>query len=116
MTQILCTPTLPPVPQVFPKALLSATAPVIDFIDVFSGVFEFNSTDIFANQAPFDFDVSVKDLYTAMKTGGTLVIVPKYLFSQPTKLLDFLCHHRVTVMIWAVSALCLITNLSRIVL
>lgn len=93
-----------------PKGVVVSHRSVIDFIDVFSGVFDFNSTDIFANQAPFDFDVSVKDLYTAMKTGGTLVIVPKYLFSQPTKLLDFLCHHRVTVMIWAVSALCLITT------
>ena len=45
-----------------PKGVVVSHRSVIDFIDVFNGVFEFNSTDIFANQAPFDFDVSVKDL------------------------------------------------------
>lgn len=93
-----------------PKGVIISHRSVIDFINVFTDVFGFDNRDIFANQAPFDFDVSVKDIYTAMKTGGTLVIVPKYLFSQPTGLLDFLCSHRVTVMIWAVSALCLITT------
>lgn len=63
------------------------------------------------NQAPFDFDVSVKDIYSALKVGATMVIIPKRLFSIPAELLDFLCERRVTTLIWAVSALCLITQL-----
>lgn len=51
----------------------------------------------------------MKDIYSSLKTGATLVIVPKQLFSQPAPLLDYLCDHEVTVMIWAVSALCLIS-------
>ena len=66
--------------------------------------------DVIANQAPFDFDVSVKDIYSALATGATLVLVPRPLFSQPQQLLDFLCQHRATTLIWAVSALCLITT------
>ena len=63
-----------------------------------------------ANQAPFDFDVSVKDIYSAMKAGATLAVVPRRLFSVPTELMDFLCEKQATTLIWAVSALCLITG------
>ncbi len=93
-----------------PKGVVVSHGSVIDFIDVFCDVFDFKSNEIFGNQAPFDFDVSVKDIYSSLKTGATLVIIPKHLFSQPSALLDFLCEHQVTVMIWAVSALCLLTS------
>ncbi len=93
-----------------PKGVVVSHRSVIDFIEVFTELFEITETDIVANQAPFDFDVSVKDLYSALKTGATLVTVPRALFSRPTELLDFLCDHHVTTMIWAVSALCLIST------
>ena len=93
-----------------PKGVMIAHRSVIDFIDVFADRFAFHDSDIFANQAPFDFDVSVKDIYTAAKVGGTLVIVPRQLFTHPKELLDWLCDHQVTTMIWAVSALCLIST------
>ena len=93
-----------------PKGVVVCHRSVLDFIDVFAAQFGFTGDDIFANQAPFDFDVSVKDIYTAAKVGATLVITPKRLFSRPPELLDWLCGHRITVMVWAVSALCLINT------
>ena len=93
-----------------PKGVVVGHRSVLDFIDVFTRTFAFREDDVFANQAPFDFDVSVKDIYSSLAVGGTLVIVPRRLFSLPTELLDFLCGHNVTVMVWAVSALCLITT------
>ena len=92
-----------------PKGVVVSHRSVLDFIDIFTELFGITSEDRIANQAPFDFDVSVKDIYSSLKTGATLVIVPKQLFSQPAPLLDYLCDHEVTVMIWAVSALCLIS-------
>ena len=92
-----------------PKGVVVSHRSVIDFIENFVGLFGFDQKEIFANQAPFDFDVSVKDIYASAKTGGTLVITPKRLFSKPAELLDWLCDHKVTTMIWAVSALCLIS-------
>ena len=82
-----------------PKCVAVSHQAVIDFIGHFT------------NQAPFDFDVSVKDIYSAITTGATLVLVPKRLFALPPKLLDYLCDKKVTVMVWAVSALCLISSL-----
>ena len=93
-----------------PKGVLVSHHSVMDFIDNFTEIFGINNEDIIANQAPFDFDVSVKDIYSAISQGATLVIVPKKLFSLPAQLLDFLCENRVTTMVWAVSALCLITT------
>ncbi len=93
-----------------PKGVVISHRSVIDFIDVFTDLFNIVEADIIGNQAPFDFDVSVKDIYSAMKMGGTLVVIPKGLFSRPAQLLDFISDHEITTMIWAVSALCLITT------
>ena len=93
-----------------PKAVVVGHRSTLDFIDHFCPIFSITQKDIIANQAPFDFDVSVKDIYSALATGATLVLVPRPLFSQPQQLLDFLCEHRATTLIWAVSALCLIST------
>lgn len=93
-----------------PKGVVVSHRSVIDFIGIFTRCFGITSSDVIGNQAPFDFDVSVKDIYSSLLTGAELVIVPKKLFSQPAALLDFICDNRVTVMIWAVSALCLIST------
>lgn len=93
-----------------PKGVVISHRAVLDFIGTFTETFGIGETDIIGNQAPFDFDVSVKDIYSAVKTGATLSIIPKSLFSRPTELLDWLCDHHITTMIWAVSALCLIST------
>lgn len=93
-----------------PKGIVVGQRSVIDFIDCFTELFHITEDDRIANQAPFDFDVSVKDIYSCLKAGATLVIVPRRLFSAPTELLDYLTENRVTTLIWAVSALYLITT------
>lgn len=93
-----------------PKGVVVGNRSIIDFIDTFVDTFNIDSIDVIANQAPFDFDVSVKDIYSALKTGATLVIVPKEYFSKPTLLIEYLITNKVTTLIWAVSALCLIST------
>lgn len=93
-----------------PKGVLISHRSVIDFIDVFTNLFHITNDDVIANQAPFDFDVSVKDIYSALKVGANLVIIPRTYFSSPAKLIDLLCDYKVTTLIWAVSALCLIST------
>ena len=94
-----------------PKGVVVSHRSVIDFIGHFTDLFHITQDDIIGNQAPFDFDVSVKDIYSALKTGATLEVIPKKLFSIPTGLLDYLCDRKITTAIWAVSALCIITTL-----
>ncbi len=93
-----------------PKGVVVSHRSVLDFIPVFTELFRIGPDDIIGNQAPLDFDVSVKDIYSALHTGATLVLLPRRLFSQPSALMDALCTHRVTTLIWAVSALCLVSS------
>lgn len=94
-----------------PKGVVVSHRSVIDFIEEFTELFGIEPKDVIGNQAPFDFDVSVKDIYSTLKTGATMQIIPKKLFSFPVKLLDYLEERQVTTLIWAVSALCIITTL-----
>ena len=94
-----------------PKGIVVAHKSVIDFIGHFTQIFGITCEDILGNQAPFDFDVSVKDLYSAMFTGAEVVLIPREFFSTPPRLLDYLCDKNVTVLIWAVSALCIVSGL-----
>lgn len=94
-----------------PKGVVVGHRSVLDFIDCFTELFSITDKDVIGNQAPWDFDVSVKDIYSGLKTGATVQIIPKQLFSFPTRLIDFLEEREVTTLVWAVSALCIITTL-----
>ncbi|MBS6396192.1 MAG: amino acid adenylation domain-containing protein [Clostridiales bacterium] len=94
-----------------PKGVVVSHRSVIDFTEHFTRIFGIGREDVIGNQAPFDFDVSVKDIYPALKTGATLEVIPKKFFSVPKKLLDFLDDRKVTNLTWAVSALCIISML-----
>lgn len=94
-----------------PKGVVICHRSVIDFIDTFTETFGITAEDVIGNQAPFDFDVSVKDIYSCLKTGATLVIIPKAYFMFPNNVIDMLDDNKVTTLIWAVSALCLLNRL-----
>ena len=95
-----------------PKGVVVGHRSVLDFIDCFTEFFDISEKDVIGNQAPWDFDVSVKDIYSGLKTGATVQIIPKQMFSFPTKLIDYLIEREVTTLIWAVSALCIISTLN----
>lgn len=93
-----------------PKGIAVSHRSVIDFISEFVNLFGINDSDVIGNQAPFDFDVSVKDIYSTIAVGATMQIIPKKCFSFPMPLIDFLIDRKVTTLIWAVSALCIIST------
>lgn len=93
-----------------PKGVLVSHRNVVDFIDVFTELFDFSSEDVIGNQAPWDFDVSVKDIFSAIKTGATLRLIPKKYFSLPMDLVKLLDDDKVTTLTWAVSALVIISS------
>ena len=94
-----------------PKAVIVSHEAVIKFIGNFTEIFGISHEDVIGNQAPFDFDVSVKDIYSSMMTGAQLALIPKEYFSTPPRLLDYLCEKKVTTLTWAVSALTLVSSL-----
>ena len=53
----------------------------------------------------FYFDNSILDIYSMMKTGATLYVIPKKLFSQPVLLLEYLKENEINTIFWVPSAL-----------
>lgn len=95
-----------------PKGITVSHRAVIDFITHFVEEFHITGDERIGNQAPFDFDVSVKDIYASVFTGASLILIPQKMFLTPPLLLDYLCEKRISTLIWAVSALTLISSLN----
>lgn len=95
-----------------PKGVLISHRSVMDFIPVFCDTFGMTKDDIFGNQAPFDFDVSVKDIYSTLYLGASMYIIPRICFVMAKMLLDRLVEKKITAIVWAVSALCIVAELN----
>ena len=93
-----------------PKGATITHRGVIDLVEAFDKVFDFGPDSVFGNQAPFDFDVSTKDIYDALKHGARVEVIPKKLFMLPKPLLQHLCERKIDTLIWSVSALRIIAD------
>lgn len=93
-----------------PKGVCVCHRSMIDLVNSFEEAFNFKHETVFGNQAPFDFDVSAKDIYNALKVGGTVEVLPKKLFRMPKMLVDYLIERKITTLIWAVSALRIVSD------
>ncbi len=94
----------------FPKGIVISHRSVIDFTEWMSETFEFCEDDIFGNQAPFYFDLSVKDIYQTLKNGASCHIIPKKMFMFPKLLLELAEKKHITAFVWATSAFHLVAN------
>lgn len=93
-----------------PKGVVVSHGSVIDLVNAFDESFSFDLDTIFGNQAPFDFDVSVKDIYNGLYCGGTVEIIPKRMFLSPKLLVEYLECKKINTLIWAVSALRIVAD------
>ena len=94
-----------------PKGVCITHRGVIDYTDWVTETFEITHEDTFGNQAPFYFDNSILDIYSAMKMGATLYIIPKILFPQPVRLLEYLKENQINTIFWVPSALMVVSKL-----
>ena len=72
--------------------------------------FGWTDKTVIANQAPLYFDVSVMDVYGAMRCGGRLILTPEVLFRFPVKLPEFLRENGVTSIYWVPTVMINIAN------
>lgn len=93
-----------------PKGIVVGHHSVLDLVHQFKREFAFADDSVFGNQAPFDFDVSVKDIYNAMLCGGTIRVIPQQYFSMPMMLVEYLNENKINTLIWATSALRIMEN------
>ena len=75
------------------------------FINNFTEIFNFTNDTILGNHSTFDFDASVKDIYSAMKTACTVHIFPKNFLLFPIKMIEYINKHNINTAIFSVPVL-----------
>lgn len=93
-----------------PKGVVISHLNAMTFINMAADFFDIDGADRFCSQAPFHFDLSVFDLYVAVKCGSTIVLFPEYLALFPPKLVEYIQEKQVTVWNSVSSVLILIAN------
>lgn len=94
-----------------PKGAVVSHKSVIAYSQWSVETFDINSETVFANQTPFYFSMSVTDIYSTLRTGASLVIIPKIYFSFPMKLVELLNEYKVNTIYWVPSAISIVANL-----
>ena len=93
-----------------PKGVVISHKGVIDYIEWLYDKFGFDADTVFGNQAPFYFDNSVLDIYSTLRNGATLVIIPEKLFAFPRVLLEYINQKQINTLFWVPSALIGVAN------
>lgn len=93
-----------------PKGVAVMHRSVMDYIEAFTGAVKVEEGDVHGSQTPFYTDMSLKDLYMAMKAGASICLIPQKYFMSPKKLLQYLEDHQVTTLMWVPTAYRLISQ------
>lgn len=94
-----------------PKGVICNHRSVISYSQWVVETFRFDSHTVMGNQTPFYFSMSILDLYSILRCGGTLIVIPKKLYMQPVKLIGYMNEKKVNTIYWVPSALSLISKL-----
>lgn len=93
-----------------PKGVSIAHKSVIDYTFWVCETFQVNENEILANQAPLYFDNSILDIFSTIKMGATLHLLPNALFAFPVKILEYLEQTKTTMIFWVPSVLIYFAN------
>lgn len=93
-----------------PKGVLTNHQSVIDMTEALVETFSFDETHIFGNQNPFYFDASIKDIYSSLKCGSTMYIIPRSYFMMQGKLIEYIIINKIDTIMWSASAIALLAN------
>ncbi|MBK1972358.1 amino acid adenylation domain-containing protein [Campylobacter sp. TTU_617] len=93
-----------------PKGVSISHKSVIDYTFWVCETFNLNENEILANQAPFYFDNSILDIFSSIKAGATLHLLPNHLFAFPNKILSYLEEQKINMIFWVPSVLIYFAN------
>jgi D-alanine--poly(phosphoribitol) ligase subunit 1 len=80
-----------------PKGVPITLECLSDFIQWMEGEQAFSEGEIFLNQVPYSFDVSVMDTYLSLVTGGTVFAINRDHIANPIRLFEALINSRVSI-------------------
>jgi amino acid adenylation domain-containing protein len=88
-----------------PKGVMISHRAASSFVDWAHSTFEVSYTDVLSGHAPFHFDLSIFDIFVAIKAGATLCLVPQGVSAFPASLADFMDREKISVWYSVPSAL-----------
>ena len=95
-----------------PKGVLKSHDNVLAFVENFKETFkDIEENQNIANQTPFYFDASSKDIYLTLGLKGTLYIPNKEVFVLPNKSVEYLNEKKISMIMWVPSALIMIAKI-----
>lgn len=94
-----------------PKGVIITHRSVIDYTEWAAETFGFNQNTVIGNQAPFYFDNSVLDIYSAVRNGAAMYIIPQTLYAFPIRLLEYIRDNRINTVFWVPTVLSRIADL-----
>ena len=94
-----------------PKGVITSHRAVISYMEAATDAYSLDNNTIIGNQAPLYFVLSIIDVYSTIKNGGTTHFIPKEYFTFPGKLVRYVSDNKITLLNWVSSALCLVANL-----
>lgn len=93
-----------------PKGVITCHQSVIDMTEALTETFDFSEESVFGNQNPFYFDASIKDIYSTLKNGSTMYILPKSYFMMLGKLIEYINEKKIDTIMWSAAAIALLAN------
>lgn len=95
-----------------PKGVLKSHDNILAFVENFKETFkDIEDHQNIANQTPFYFDASSKDIYLTLGLKGTLFIPNKEVFVLPNKSVEYLNEKEISMIMWVPSALIMIAKI-----
>jgi len=80
-----------------PKGVVISHRNALTFVNMAVDFFMIGRNDRIANHAPLHFDLSVFDIFGAIKAGATIVVVPEFLSTFPSRLAEYIDGERITI-------------------
>jgi amino acid adenylation domain-containing protein len=97
-----------------PKGVMITHRNATSFVDWCSATFEPTDADVFSSHAPFHFDLSILDIYTPLKHGATLVLIPEDVGKEPQQLARLIAETKMTVWYSTPSILSLLVQYGKL--
>ena len=94
-----------------PKGVIITHRSVIDYTEWVAETFHMDHNTVIGNQAPFYFDNSVLDIYSTIRNGATLHVIPQMFYSFPIRLLEYIRDHKINTIFWVPTVLSRVADL-----
>jgi amino acid adenylation domain-containing protein len=97
-----------------PKGVMLSHRNAVSFVDWCSSLLTPSEQDVFSSHAPLHFDLSILDIFTCVKHGGTLVLIGEELGKDPRQLAPLIAEKRIAIWYSTPSILSLLAQYGKL--